>query len=43
MLEFVKFGSGFTQTERQMILDSTKNALLAQKTRWLPLWRALLY
>jgi hypothetical protein len=41
MLELVKFGSGFTQIERQMILDCPKNALLARKTKWLPLWQAL--
>jgi hypothetical protein len=41
MLELVKFGSGFTQIERQMILDRTKNALLARNTKWLPLWQAL--
>jgi len=31
MLELIKFVSGFTQIERQMILDRTKNTLLARK------------
>ena len=31
MLELVKFGSGFTQIELQMILDRTKNVYWHEK------------